>query len=537
MRSVIFPRKGNIPYRVLCFIYSRKIRSFERAARNPITAQEKVFRALIKQGKNTDFGRKYQFSTIRTLEEYRKRVPVHHYDDFKPFVDRIVEGENKVLFSEKVTGFVETSGTSARAKLIPVTSSWAAHIQTAQILWIISLLKDFPQIAKGKTLRLLSSAQERKTENGLSIGANTGRMQDALPKWLQGEPVFPAEISAISDQEIKIYVRLRFALQEPISSWTTANPSTILLYCRKLQEYKEALGDDLVQGTLENGPAQKLSPEIRAKLQPYLRQRPRPIDWHPAALWPLRVINCWKGGPAHFFVQQLPDALGGDIPIRDVGITASEGYFALPLSNNWNGGVLWTEGELLEFRDEEGMMHWAWELEIGKQYQLVISTLMGLYRYDLRDIIEVTGFYQKTPIIRFVGKAGRFLNATGEKVSEEQFSQALQNTGAVIIGATAKTVWQEVPYIKVGIEAEDLPSDFEMMLERCLQEVNIEYAQKRKTGRLQPLQLVYFSEGTYQRYRKYRIGQGASSAQVKDLLIAVREEEWADLLSCSQVSA
>ena len=336
MNSTIFPRKGNIPYRILTLLYARKIRAFEDSVRNPQQAQEKVFRKLMQNAKNADFGKQMQFSRIHSLEEYRKQVPIYHYEDLKPFVDRIVEGEQNVLQSEKVTGFVETSGTSAKAKLIPVTKSWSKHIQTAQILWVISLLKDFPAISKGKALRLLSSAQERKTAKGLPIGANTGRMQDSLPKWLRGEAkksIFPREISAITDQELKIYIRLRFALQEPISSWTTANPSTILLYCRKLKEYQEALGEDLVQGTLENGPAAGLDPNLRKRLQPYLRKRPMPIDWRPAALWPLKVINCWKGGPAQFFVQQLPEALGADIPIRDVGITASEGYFALPLSD------------------------------------------------------------------------------------------------------------------------------------------------------------------------------------------------------------
>ena len=395
-------------------------------------------------------------------------------------------------------------------------------------------MRDFPAISKGKTLRLLSTAQERTTSAGLPIGANTGRMQDSLPKWLQGIPVFPKEISEITDQEIKIYVRLRFALQEALTSWTTANPSTILLYCRKLQEHKEALGKDLVQGTLKYGPASRLPEDLRVRLQPYLIQRPMPIDWKPASLWPLKVINCWKGGPAQFFVQQLPEALGGDIPIRDVGITASEGYFAIPLSSEWDGGVLWTQGELLEFKDEEGALYWAWELEIGKRYQLIISTVMGLYRYDLRDIVEVTGFSRETPIIRLVGKAGRFLNATGEKISEEQFLRAIQLTGISIIGATARTVWQEIPYIEVGIEAEFLPNDFAEILENYLQQSNIEYEQKRKSGRLDALEIIPISKGTYQRYRNFLIQQGASSAQVKDLLIATREQEWENLVRCSQ---
>ena len=534
MDSTIFPRKGNSSYKVLSLLYARKIRGFESSVRDPKKAQEKVFSALMKQGRKTAFGDDLGFSKIRSLEEYREKVSIHNYVDFQPFVERILNGEKNILFSEPVIGFVETSGTSAKAKLIPVTKSWSEHVETAQILWIISLLRDRAGIEKGSTLRLLSSATERQTSLGQPIGANTGRMQDALPKWLQGESIFPAELSEIKEQELKVYLQLRFALQVPITSWTTANPSTILLYCRKLKEHQDSLAQDLAQGTAKYGPASSLSSEFRTKIAPYLQKCSVPIDWRPASIWPLKAINCWKGGPAQYFVDQLPKALGADIPIRDVGITASEGYFALPLSDDWDGGVLWTQGELLEFRDAQGEMHWAWELELGQQYELVISTMMGLYRYDLKDIVEVTGFYYQTPIIRFVGKAGRFLNATGEKISEEQLLKAVQATNIPVEGVTARTIWQEIPYIEVGIEAEEIPEDFAERLERTLQEANIEYAQKRTTGRLNPLQITILGSGTYQRYRTFRIDQGASSAQVKDLLIAIRDQEWEDLLQNSR---
>jgi hypothetical protein len=534
MDSTIFPRKGNSSYRVLSLLYTRKIRGFESSVRDPQKAQEKVLSVLMKQGRASIFGEEFEFSKVRSLEEYREKVPIQNYEDFRPFVERILEGEKDVLFSESVTGFVETSGTSAKAKLIPVTKSWSEHVQTAQILWIISLLRDRPGIEKGQTLRLLSSATERQTPLGLPIGANTGRMQDALPKWMQGATIFPKELAEIKEQELKVYLQLRFALQVPITSWTTANPSTILLYCRKLKEYQDFLAQDLAQGTAECGPASHLSSEFRAKIEPYLQKCSAPIDWRPASIWPLKAVNCWKGGPAQYFVEQLPKALGADIPIRDVGITASEGYFALPLSDEWDGGVLWMQGELLEFRDEQGEMHWAWELVQGQQYELIISTLMGLYRYDLKDIVEVTGFYHKTPIVRFVGKAGRFLNATGEKISEEQFLKAVQATKIPVQGVTARTIWQECPYIEVGIEAEELPEDFAERLEKELQNANIEYAQKRTTGRLNPLQITVFKKGTYQRYRNFRIEQGASATQVKDLLIAVRDDEWENLLGNSR---
>ena len=133
-----------------------------------------------------------------------------------------------------------------------------------------------------------------------------------------------------------------------------------------------------------------------------------------------------------FFTQSLPHLLGSEVPIRDVGVTASEAT-GLPLHSSWNGGVLWTQRELLEFEHANGDLYWAWGLEEG-EYSLIISGRNGLLRYRMNDLVQVVGRYQNTPIIRFVGKAGRFLNATGEKVSEQQLTMAIAKLNIRMVG-------------------------------------------------------------------------------------------------------
>lgn len=524
----LFPNSGSRTYRLMRLLMGRQIRQFEHSTQDPKSAQESVLRAICSNMSDTTFGRSHQISTIRNFDDFRQQIPMREYQEFDEWMHPTIQGQSKVFTRERVTGFVETSGTQAAPKLIPVTSSWSRHIRNAQMLWVLALLRDFPSMTNGAILHHVSSATERFTDGGLPIGANTGRMVDALPSSFQRRFVLNG-LSEVSDGDQRMYMHLRVALERPVTAWLTANPSTIALYARKFLEWESWLRQDLAQGTMRMGPASNLPSEIREQIESKLTVRPQPLEWSLATIWPLRVLGCWTGGPAQFFTQSLPELLGAEVPIRDVGITASEGYFALPLQSDWDGGVLWTQGEILEFEDDQGTLYWSWELGVGKQYSLITSGRNGLVRYRMNDLVEVTGFYQQTPIIRFVGKAGRYLNATGEKVTEDQLTMAVGRLNLPIVGFTGFIEWLETPRIQVATEWDcdviDLVSASHA-LEQHLQSISNEYASKRKSNRLQSLTILSVPKGTYERFRNLRVQEGASDAQVKDCVIAKSDEEW-----------
>ena len=254
-----------------------------------------------------------------------------------------------------------------------------------------------------------------------------------------------------------------------------------------------------------------------------------PLRWTLAEAFPLSVIGCWTGGPARWFVRQFPSVLGGEVPVRDVGITASEGYFAIPLSSCWDGGVLWNQGELLEFQDDSGAFFWGWELEEGKEYSLIISSRNGLLRYAMMDRIRVTGFHGNTPIISFVGKEGRFINAVGEKLTEEQLVLAMAGFADAIVGFTAVTEWAQTPRIHLGMEWKAIstmsPENVAHHFDEALQKVSLEYASKRQTQRLAMPTVSFWRPNVYDAFRNWKIEQGAPNAQVKDCIVAT-EDEW-----------
>ncbi len=537
-RACAFPRdRGNGPYRLLRGAHDDLVRDFLWALDHPREAQERRAARILDLVRDSALGRSLGLASARTLDDLRRAAPVADPEELRPWLDRVAAGERGVLSSEPVLQLLETSGTTGAPKHLPATPAWAASVARAQKLWVLALARDHEAATRGRALTVVSAAEHARSPGGLPIGSNTGRMLRAQPWWLRFRYAVPYPVFTLPDQRVRQYAILRFALQAPVTSWTTANPSTVLLLARRLREWREPLAWDLRRGTLRAGPAADLDRGTRRRLEWRLRRRPEPADWRPARLWPLAVVNCWKGGPAGYFVDRLPEALGARVPVREVGITSSEGYFAVPLADDWPGGVLWTLGHVLEFIDEAGEARWAWELETGRRYRLVITTEAGLLRYDLADEVEVVGWCRRTPLVRFAGKAGRFLNAVGERVSEAQVAAAMRAaagvSGEAPAGFTVRLRMAEVPRYEVAVEGTPATEALAAAFDRALAERNVEYAGKRASGRLGPPAARALPRGTYGRWRAARVAAGAPEWQLKDPVIAVDEAEWARILAAA----
>ncbi len=536
-----FPATGSGPYRLLRGGADRLIRRLTAALADPQAAQQARLDHILDKARGTAFAKAHDLDRVRTLADLRSAVPVRGHAGHLPWLQRVAAGERDVLTRERVTMLLETSGTTGTPKHLPVTASWARGVSEAQQLWVLALVRDHPRVAEGRALTIVSPAVHDRSPGGLPIGANTGRMHLAQPWWIRARYPVPYRVFAISPPEVRQYAILRFALQADLRTITTANPSTVLLLCRRLLEWQEPLSRDLADGTLRHGPAAALPAGERRALEWRLRRRPVPTDWRPARLWDLATINCWMGGPAAYFVSRLPAALGADVPVREVGITASEGYFAIPLGDGWGGGVMWPLGHVMEFLDANDEPRWGWELEPGERVRLVITTEAGLYRYDLADTLEVLGRCGRAPVLRFIGKSGRYLNATGEKVTGAQVSEAVRQAGgpagAALVGFTARLAWAEVPRFVLSVEGDVGPAGaaaLAVAFDAALQEINLEYETKRATARLGPATVEVLPSGTYARYRAARVAAGAPEGQVKDPVLAVNDDEHARLTAAAE---
>ena len=350
-------------YRLLRAGQTRVIRDFLAARDDLRAAQQARLDLILDRMRGTEFGRAHGLARVRSLDDLASAAPIRTYADLQPWFDRIAEGQAGVLTTEPVEMLLETSGTTGRPKLLPCTRTWSKSVAAAQAIWVLRMVGDHPEIRDGQALTVVSPAVHTHSTGGVPIGSNTGRMHARQPWWVKARYPVPDAVYALKPSELKWYALLRFALQARISSITTANPSTLLLMCRLLQQWRLPLSRDLADGTLRHGPARTLGRRERFWLERRLRKVAPPADFRPARVWPLRLVNCWKGGPAQYFTARLPEALGGTVPVREVGITASEGYFALPLGDDWPGGVLWPLGHVLEFVGDDGRARFGWEIE------------------------------------------------------------------------------------------------------------------------------------------------------------------------------
>lgn len=507
-----FPDAGHGPYRLLRWFQGDAVRAFDAMTADPAGAQRARLRGMLQRGADSAFGRDHGLRPDMDLDALRAAVPVRTHAGFLPYFARIEAGEPDVLTAGPVRHLVETSGTTGTPKRLPVTDPWIASGHMAQRLWMLGLLRDDEALAGGRALSIISPAVHARSAGGLPIGSNTGRIFLAQPWWTRVRAAVPYAVCTIADPEVRAYTLLRHALGKDIRSWTTANPSTLLLYARKLAPWWDDLCADAADGTLARGPAAALAPADRRRLTRGLGRVRLSGPPLPASIWPLRRINCWTGGAAGFFLDRLPDALGRAVPVREVGVHASEGVFGLTVDDG--DPVAWLGGHVLEFRDAAGAVRSATEVETGGEYELVVTTEAGLWRYAMGDLVRITGWLGGAPRMVFLRKAGSFLNATGEKVTEEQVLAAGRRAFPGAVGLCAATEWCDPPRVVVAVEGA-APGDFDGELQR----ENLEYASKRESGRLAPAHVRVVPDGCFAAWRAARVAAGAPEAQVKDPVI------------------
>ena len=524
---------GHGAYRLMRWVNGGLVRRFLRDLDDPQAATKRRLSQIVKGMRGTAFMAEHGGAEVSSLERFRAAIPIRSHTELKPWLDRLAAGERGVLTRQRPTMLLETSGTTGSPKHLPVTRAWAERTQEAQRLWTLGLIRDHESLTSGKALTMVSPAVHGESVGGLPIGSNTGRIRAAQPGWLKKRYVVPDVVAEIPDPVVRQYVALRFACVADVRTITTANPSLLLLLFRRLEEWGDALRDDIAAGGISCGPAAALEPALRTRIGSLLKPAEAPDHLDPSSLWNLASINCWTNGPAEYFAERLRTVLP-DVPIRELGVTASEGTFAIPLRNDWPGSVLWTGGPVMEFLSEDGTVKWAWELEEGERARLVITTSAGLARYDMADEIEVVGWCHRTPMVRFVGKTGRYLNRVGERVTAGQVSAAMRAIGVEVVGFTVCAQGGDVPFYVLAIEGENVEPGLVNAFDSSLSAQNVEYAGKRRSGRLGLPVLRRLEPGHYANLRARRVAQGAPEGQLKDPILALSEREWDMFLNSEQ---
>jgi hypothetical protein len=388
------------------------------------------------------------------------------------------------------------------------------------------------------TLSIASPAEEWRTQDGTPAGAISGAL------FLRESPVFrrfispvPYEVFLVRDYEARYYTLLRLALVLPLALFYTLNPSTVVMLVRRLRTYGQDLVRDVAEGTLK-GPVTP-SPSLRQALARLLvpnRSRAKELqllldrdEFVPHRIWPsLQVVCCWTKAAASFYLSDFPEFFG-PVPVRDITYGASEGRGTVYLGREKQ--LLSIRSHFFEFIPEDAIQSkdppvvLADELEEGRNYYILFTTSGGLYRYHINDVVKVTGFHNRTPLIEFQYKGGNICSFTGEKLTElhvtEAMAAALAELRARVRFFTVVPEFRPGPHYRLWVEA--VPGDGAARLlqlvgesfDRNLCRINIEYGAKRASGRLDPVAVESLCSGAYERLRKALVASGVPDSQIK----------------------
>ncbi|HUU43439.1 MAG TPA: GH3 auxin-responsive promoter family protein, partial [Planctomycetota bacterium] len=253
----------------------RRYRRFLRHARNPREVQRDVLLDKIRRCRDSRFGREHGFDDIRTVDDFRRRLPLSTWEDYLPWIEALKHGDVRACFGpgERVLMFALTSGTHAEPKSIPVTRTFLDEYRVGWHVWGGAVVRTCPAAYDERIFRIVSPHDETRTEAGIPCGAISGFMTESLPRIVRTHYVPPLDVARVGDAAAKYYLAGRIGVTRRISLLSSANPSTVLAVVRTVDEHRESIVRDVHDGTVDA--RWDVPVEITRRLVRHLRPNPR----------------------------------------------------------------------------------------------------------------------------------------------------------------------------------------------------------------------------------------------------------------------
>lgn len=454
------------------------IRRVQNWASNPVETQQKVFETLLSKAKNTAFGKDHSFEKISSYTDFATQVPVRDYEDLKPYVERVVLGEENVLWLGKPLYFAKTSGTTSGAKYIPLTKeSMPYHIKAARnaILFYIHETgkADF---VNGKMI-FLQGSPEMQEKNGIKTGRLSGIVAHYVPAYLQKNRLPSWETNCIDDWETKINAIVEETKNQNMTV-ISGIPSWVQMYFEKLLDATgKKVGELFKNFDLFIYGGVNFEP-YRAKFENLIGRKVDSIELFPA----------------------------------------SEGFFAYQDSQKekgmlllLNSGIFYEFIEASTFFDENHKRLTIGDVEIGVNYVMVISTNAGLWAYNLGDTVQFTSTKPYRVVV--TGRIKHFISAFGEHVIGKEVEEAMNKTMQQFnFSITEFTVAPQItpsdeklPYHEWLVEFENFPENLQKavdFLDAEMQRQNSYYFDLIEGKILQPLKITPLEKNSFQKYMK-----------------------------------
>lgn len=530
-----------------------RLKEFLKASKNVKGAQETVLKKMINTSRDTAFGKDHGFDKVKNGEDFRNAVPISGFGRHRPYVERMCKGEADILFPGRPLFYNTTSGTTAKPKLIPVSEEYYKNAYTGiSRLWLYTCMRDNSHIYDGKSLSAVSAAEEGKVEDGTPYGAISGVMYKNVPGVLKSTFSTPYPIICIKNYLKKYYGMMRSALESNITIIISPSPSNVLRFHQTVMENFSDLVKHIHDGTLREDILAEIALEDRDEVKAYYKpnhlraakleklMQEHGENLRPKHYWPnLALVNTWKQGNFAQLIPKLDGFFQESTVVRAFGYQASEGRAGLVLGNDWDYSVLAVHIYHFEFIEEsqrfdtDPVILQAHEVEVGKRYYIFFSNGSGLFRYDINDIIEVTGHFNNTPLFKFIQKGEGITTLTGEKLSEEQVMQAIDEVKMgqgvpvefyVMFCDEKDLCYKFFVEFGAGTDAEKKEA-FSSGVDNKLRELNPEYEAKRGSQRLDAPLLYETVKDSYEKFKKALVDAGiAREGQYKDVYLTKKRE-------------
>lgn len=534
---------ANLPFQILTILGRLAKYEFIRNTKSPLGVQEKYLKKLLRWQQNTELGRQYHLNEIKSIDQFRDRIPILPDSAYEPYTQRIAQGEKNVLTPDLPIYLKITSGSTGKQKKIPVTRRFQNSLETANLASIGFLAAALRQRGKRLDKFLLTNPALIKgyTQGRIKYGmAGSGMLYTRrwLYQWLFAHPFTTLQVE---DSLTRHYLCLLFCLQNQELGGMIANfPMLILRTCKYLEQYAESFLYDLEKGTLPSW----LNLDFKRKLileksfSPNL-QRARKLreilisqgKLTPPLIWKnLAYIATARGGTSDFYFQRFPDYDLDQLPVFGGAYSTPEGTFGVYPDVNIDESILALNTGFFEFipeaewEKEQPKTVLATDVKPREQYRILMTNYSGFYRYDIGDVVEIGNFFEKTPTLIFRYRREGLLSSTTEKTTEAHVTKVLRSLQEELslkihdFFVTLSEAEFPAPYLlNIELPANTNFRDYVHLLRRfdeLLRETNSHY-DLRRSGDIPPPRLRILGNGSFDIVCQRQIERGVPDAQLK----------------------
>lgn len=532
----------------------------------PVENNEKCLFDILEASKDTEYGKEYDFASIKSIEDFREKIPVTTYDDYQDYIIRMTEnGEKNLITASEVNHYNKTSGTTGTPKRIPapqwnlkMTGDYISNYQYALAERYLGR-----EWTSGRCFQIatMTSSVMPTLPCGATYGAISGMLLIQYKPVL--EKIYPSPVEAIfiePDTDYKYLHALFAMLDKDITCISSSFFSFVVDQFRYIRKNWEIILDDMEKGTIN--PEIKMSKTVRDSVSRKFTANPeRAAELRKVfenggqdtkfikKIWPkmTMIFGIGTGSFLRYVEIVKNEFIDDSIAIIRTGLNASEGALTCPYALDTEDTVLIPESMYYEFlpiecEDDFSEVVGIGEVEVGKKYELIITTYGGFYRYRMKDVVEITGKYSNTPTVRYCYRRDDVISIMGEKTTVVALGEAVEktaeelNVSIVDFSAFPDLEAQPVRYdffieLDYRVERNAMTfanvslKEFRVELEKQLAIANPSLGEKMAREICGHIKIFFLDEDAYFIYKELQILKGTSPSQIKPVHIIRNDKQ------------